>query len=69
MPFYDFDYDGFPGEYVYGDDLYIFNGQTEAADALGISVASISNVLNGKQRIAKGYIFEYMNEEELHETD
>lgn len=45
-----------------GEEL-IFVGQTEAAQVLRMSIASISNVLRGKQSQAKGYIFEYVNEE------
>lgn len=41
---------------------FIFNGQTEAANELGMSVASVSNVLKGKQFWTKGYKFEYLNE-------
>lgn len=41
---------------------FIFNGQTEAANELGMSVASVSNVLKGKQFQTKGYKFEYLNE-------
>lgn len=39
-----------------------FHGQTEAADILGLSVASICNVVNGKVPSAKGYFFEYIDE-------
>jgi predicted XRE-type DNA-binding protein len=44
----------------------VFRGQTEAARALGMSVSSVSMVLSGKQSSAKGYIFEYANEEEYY---
>ena len=41
-----------------------FHGQTEAGNSLGISTASVCNVLNGKISSAKGYAFEYIDEEE-----
>lgn len=85
---HDWDTDGYPGEFVYGDDVYIddyyytkhralikatnietgniyyFNGQTEAAESLGMSVASVCNVINGKTYTAKGFRFEYVDKEE-----
>lgn len=45
-------------------ESYIFNGQTEAAKSLGLSIASISNILSGKTHRAKGYTFGYVDEEE-----
>lgn len=44
-------------------DVQYFNGQTEAARALNISIASVCNVINGKAHSAKGYTFEYASEE------
>lgn len=44
-------------------DVFIFGSQTEAGEALDISIASISNVLSGKRQSAKGYVFEYLEEE------
>jgi hypothetical protein len=41
-----------------------FKGLTAAATRLNMSVASVSNVLHEKQRFAKGWLFEYMDEEE-----
>lgn len=101
---HNWDTDGYPGEFVYGDDCYVddyyfyrpkdglridlnnykyrrhkalikatnlktgrvdyFHGQTEAGNSLGISTASVCNVLNGKISSAKGYAFEYIDEEE-----
>ena len=46
---------------------YVFGNQTETAEALGMSVASVSTVLSGKARQAKGYIFEYFDEEERYD--
>ena len=43
---------------------YIFRGQTEAAQRLGMSVGSVCNAVNGKTYAAKGYRFEYIDEEE-----
>jgi hypothetical protein len=43
---------------------HLFRGQTEAAQRLGMSVASVCNAVNGKTYAAKGYFFEYVNEEE-----
>lgn len=43
---------------------WMFRGQTEAANELGLSVASVSMVLSGKMKQAKGYYFEYADEEE-----
>lgn len=43
---------------------YLFHGQTEAAQRLGMSVASVCNAVNGKTHAAKGYFFEYVNEED-----
>ena len=45
----------------------IFIGQTEAAEALGLSVSSVSMVLSGKMRQAKDYIFTYIEEDELND--
>lgn len=45
-------------------DEFIFNGQTEVARELGMSVSSVSMVLSGKMRSARGYIFEYVDDEE-----
>lgn len=55
--YYDFEIYGFPGE-------FIFRGQTEAARVLGLSIASVSMVLSGKMKTSRGYIFEYVDEEE-----
>lgn len=44
-----------------------FKGLTAAANQLGVNISSISNVLHGKQRVAKGWIFEYVDEEEYDE--
>lgn len=46
-----------------GEEI-IFNGQTEAAKELGMSISSVSMVLSGKMRQARGYHFEYLDEEE-----
>lgn len=46
-----------------GRTLY-FQGQTEAAEALGMSISSVCNVINGKSHASKGYHFEYVDEEE-----
>lgn len=46
-----------------GEEL-IFNGQTEAAISLGMSISSVSMVLSGKMKYARGYTFEYIDEEE-----
>lgn len=40
-----------------------FNGLTQAANCLGMSIASISLVLHGKQYSAKGWKFKYIDEE------
>lgn len=45
---------------------FIFVGQTEAARELGMSVSSVSMVLSGKMRQAKGYVFEYVKEEGIY---
>lgn len=42
-----------------------FHGQTEAAKALGMSIASVCTAVNGKTYGAKGYRFEYADEEEF----
>ena len=42
---------------------YIFKGQTEAARKLGMSISSVSMVLSGKMRSAKGFVFNYIDEE------
>ena len=44
-------------------DSYIFKGQTEAAKTLGMSISSISCILSGKIDRAKGYTFEYVEED------
>lgn len=49
---------------LYTGEAYIFKGQTEAARKLNMSVASVSMVLSGRQKQAKGYTFEYLDEEE-----
>lgn len=46
-----------------GEEI-LFHGLTEAANALGMSIASISNVLREKQRSAKGWYFKYAYPEE-----
>jgi hypothetical protein len=43
---------------------YIFRGQTEAAQRLGMSVGSVCNAVNGKTYATKGYRFEYIDEED-----
>lgn len=45
----------------------IFNGQTEAARELGMSVSSVSMVLSGKHYQLKGYHFEYVHEEDCYD--
>ena len=45
-----------------GEEM-VFKGQTAAANALGMSVASVSMVLSGKHYQLRGYHFEYVNEE------
>lgn len=40
-----------------------FQGLTRAAEKLGLSVSSVSMVLSGKMRSAKGWTFEYLDEE------
>lgn len=54
---------GYDGYYVSTGQEIIFRGQTETAKALGISIASVSNVLRGKVSQACGYRFEYIPEE------
>lgn len=49
---------------IYSGEELFFRGQTEAAINLGISVSSVSMVLSGKMKSAKGYIFEYADEED-----
>ncbi len=44
-------------------EQYIFNGQTDAANALGLSVGSVCNCVNGKIRKVKGYQFRYLDKE------
>lgn len=44
-----------------------FQGLTRAAEKLGMSISSISMVLSGKMRSAKGWTFEYLDEEEYDE--
>ena len=44
-----------------GEHRY-YRGLTAAAKDLDISIASVSNILRGKQHTAKGWIFEYANE-------
>lgn len=46
---------------------YIFGSQTEAAMELGMSIASVSTILSGKTYKAKGFTFEYVDEEEFDE--
>ena len=46
-----------------GEEI-LFHGLTEAANALGMSIASVSNVLREKQRSAKGWYFKYAYPEE-----
>ena len=46
----------------YGNE-FVFNSLTEAAYELDMSIASISLVLHEKMRSAKGWIFEYVEEE------
>lgn len=45
-------------------ETYIFKGQTEAARTLNISLSSISCILSGKIYQAKGYTFEYIEEDD-----
>ena len=45
-----------------GED-YVYRGMTSAANDLGMSVSSVSMVLNGKMKSCKGWIFEYVDEE------
>lgn len=42
---------------------YVFRGQTEAAKELGMSVSSVSLILSGKLGQAKGFTFEYVEED------
>lgn len=51
-----------------GEEL-VFRGQTEAARVLGMSVASVCNVLRKKQCQAKGYHFDYMDERSYENAD
>lgn len=51
-----------------GEEL-VFRGQTEAARVLGMSVASVCNVLRKKQYQAKGYHFDYMDERSYENAD
>lgn len=46
-----------------GEEI-LFHGLTEAASALGMSIASVSNVLREKQRSAKGWYFKHAYPEE-----
>lgn len=46
-----------------GEEI-LFHGLTEAANTLGMSIASVSNVLREKQRSAKGWYFKYAYPEE-----
>ena len=46
-----------------GEEI-LFHGLTEAANTLGMSIASVSNVLREKQRSAKGWYFKYVYPEE-----
>ena len=46
-----------------GEEM-LFHGLTEAANTLGMSIASVSNVLREKQRSAKGWYFKYAYPEE-----
>lgn len=43
---------------------YVFRGQTEAAEKLGISISSISCILGGKKYQSKGFTFEYIEEDD-----
>ena len=52
---------------IHTKDEYVFNSLTEAAYELDMSVSSISMVLHGKMRSAKGWIFEYLEEGECDE--
>lgn len=45
------------------DEKIEFRGLTAAANYLGLSVSSISMVLRGKLSSAKGWVFEYLDEE------
>lgn len=45
-------------------DLFIFKGQTEAANKLGLSIASVSMCLSKKMSSAKGYKFRYLEDDE-----
>lgn len=46
---------------------FIFKSQTEAARKLGVHVSFISTILKGKTKSAKGYTFEYIDEEEYYD--
>ena len=46
---------------------FVFNSQTEASRELGLHISSISTILNGKARSAKGYTFEYIDEEDYYD--
>ena len=48
-------------------DRHIFTNSSEAARGLGVSEASISNVLRGKQHATRGYKLLYADEEEYDE--
>ena len=47
---------------IYTGESMIFKSLTEAADELGISISSVSMVLHGKLRQARGWCFEYVDE-------
>lgn len=49
---------------IHTGESEVYLGLTSAADCLEMSIASISNVLRGKQRSAKGWTFEYVEEDD-----
>lgn len=49
---------------VKSGEKYIFKGLTKASNELNVSKAGISSVLHGKYPTAKGWHFEYIDEEE-----
>lgn len=51
---------------LHSGEEYIFRGQTEAARELGMSISSVSMILSGKMRSSKGWIFEYVDEEDVY---
>lgn len=48
-------------------DEFIFPNQTVAANELGLSVSSISMVLSGKMHVARGFAFEWYEEDDFDE--